>query len=92
MPRAWYSYNGGPNDQLSSYDLIVSGEPTCHQGNTICAIYALGTRVGGVQSTNPTNITYPSTFFGDAEGNGVNQPITGGNNAAGLPYYVRVKS
>ena len=92
MPRAWYSYNGASYDLLSSYQLITSGEPTCSSGNIICAIYALGTNINGVQSLNPTNIAYPSSLFSEAISNGASQPINGGNNAAGLPYYVRVKN
>lgn len=91
MPRAWYSYNGGSFDQLSNYSLLGS-EPACDTGNLICAIYAIGTKTAGVQSNNPTRITYPRSLFGAAISDGVNQPVNGGHNELGLPYYVKVKS
>jgi len=93
MPRAWYSFVGteAEYDLLSKYQLITTGEPSCNSNNKICAVYAIGDRVAGVQSFNPTDITFVRALFGNATANGASQPITGGNNAQGRPYYVRVK-
>jgi len=77
-------------DFLSKYELIITGEPNCDSNNKICAVYAIGDRVAGVQSFNPTDITFVRTFFGSAVANGASQPVTGGNNAQGRPYYVKV--
>jgi len=99
MPRAWYSYNGfGDYDNLSAYTLCRSAitgllfEPICNSSNRICAIYAVGDLVGGEQTIHPTDITYPRSFFGMAISNGVSQPVIGGANNQGRPYYVRVKT
>jgi len=95
MPRAWYAFVGtaAEYDLLSKYQLITTGEPSCSSSNKICAVYAIGDRISGVQSFNPTDISFARTFFGNATANGVNQPPSpaGGNNAQGKPYYVRVK-
>ena len=94
MPRAWYSFTGPQTEDgynaLSNYSLLLA-EPTCASNNKICAVYAIGNRVGGVQTANPTDITFVRSLFAAAVANSANQPITGGNNAQGRPYYVRVK-
>ena len=103
MPRAWYIFTGlqtqDDYNELGKYQLSIDEnlnlvEPTCNSSNDICAIYAIGNLVGSppVQSNNPTNIDYPKSFFASAIGTGASYPLTGGNNAQGRPYYVRVKS
>jgi len=100
MPRAWYAFVGAQNatdyNTLSKYQLItnqfgVNYEPSCNSDYSICAVYAIGTRVAGVQSFNPTSISYPLSFFSAALADGASQPPTGGANPQGRPYYVRVK-
>jgi len=94
MPRAWYFYGGtqisSEFDKLSNYELLLFGEPACDSGNRICAVYAIGNRLLGIQSNRPTNISFVRSFYGDAISNGASMPLIGGNNAQGLPYYVRV--
>jgi len=99
MPRAWYSYLGPQNaagyNTLSNYLVIFNGvsyyEPGCNNGCNVCAVYAIGTKVGGVQSTNPTNISYPLSLIAAAINSCESMPTNGGNNAQGRPFYVRVR-
>jgi len=102
MPRAWYYFVGNQStddyNDLSKYEFLDDGtghnwEPSCNSGNNICAIYALGVSIGipPIHSFNPTDITYARNFFASAISNSASQPVTGGNNAQGRPYYVRVR-
>jgi len=100
MPRAWYIFVGEQTfddyNNRFKYEFLDDGtgqnwEPSCNSSNNICAIYAIGVKVGNIQSFNPSNIIYPRSLFAAAQSQAASQPTTGGVNTQGRPYYVRVK-
>ena len=88
MPNAWYAYVGAQNgtayNVLSNY-ILLPNEPSCCNGNALCAVYAFGEIVGGNQSENPTDISVPKAWYATAFANGTCQP------PADNPYLVRLK-
>lgn len=88
MPNAWYVYvgaqNGAAYNVLANY-IFFPGVPACCDGNALCAIYAFGPLIGGVQAVNPTNIAAAQAWFADAFANGTCQP------PADNPFLVRMK-
>ena len=88
MPNAWYVYvgpqNGAAYNVLTNY-IYSPNVPACCNGNALCAIYAFGPLIGGIQAVNPAKIAAAQAWFATAFATGACQPV------ADNPFLVRLK-